>query len=129
MPGMDTRKSKEGTIFFYLEKPIYRSKAFMGLPKLFCRANPLRPSVGLRVGVLLPGKIKVAVKGPFRLESYPLAYGHVNAYKAHSPVFLEYSGAIDRRPGMLAIGHTSEGELGRKRYRHYTLEFYTWVYS
>jgi len=112
-----------------LEKPIHRSKSFAGLPTLFRKANPLRAFVGLRVGVLLPGKIKVAVKGPFRLESYPLAYGHVNAYKAHSPVFLEYSGAIDRRPGMLAIGHTSEGELGRKRYRHYTLEFYTWVYS
>jgi hypothetical protein len=79
--------------------------------------------------VLLLGKIKVAVKGPLRLESYPHTYGHVNAYKAYSPVFLEYSGAIDRRPGMLAIGHTHEGELGRKRYRHYTLEFYTWVYS
>jgi hypothetical protein len=101
MPGMDTQKSKEGTIS--LEKPIHCSKSFAGLPTLFRKANPLRPSVGLRVGVLLPGKIKVAVKGPVRLESYPLAYGHVNAYKAHSPVFLEYSGAIDRRPGMLSI--------------------------
>jgi len=32
-----------------------------------------------------------------------------------APTFLEYSGAIGRRPGMLAVGHTREGELESKR--------------